>query len=90
MKPILFVDFVARMNNAKRQHQKFTYILNSKKVRQTLSLMYQSNLILSYFPITEKLLKVDLKYINNKCAYKSLQLVSLPSKKKNVNANLKN
>jgi len=82
----IYSDFIARLNNAKKQHFKYIYINNSKLIKQTLEIMYDLNLIYSYFIINNKMIKVYLKYVGNKCNFRNLELVSLPSKRINYNA----
>src|SRR5690348_14012226 len=82
----IYADFIARLNNAKKQHFKYIYINNTKLIKETIKIMYNLNLISSFNIINTKLIIVYLKYVNGRCNFRNLTLVSLPSRRINYNA----
>lgn len=82
----IYADFIACLNNAKKQHFKYIYIKNTKLILETIKIMYDLNLISNFNVIDNKLIIVYLKYINGRSNFKNLTLVSLPSRRINYNA----
>jgi small subunit ribosomal protein S8 len=76
-----YADFIARLNNARRQHFKKAYVNNTNKVLKTLEILCELGIIKSYSLINGRTIEVELKFVGRRVVFKKLKIVSLPSKK---------
>ena len=74
-------DFLARLNNAKKQHLISIYVQNTRLVKDILLVLVNLGVIRDITLIDDKYIEVFLKYYKRRCVYKSFKLVSLPSKR---------
>lgn len=77
----VFGDFVANLNNAKRQHVTSINVRNTKLVKKTLILMYEIGMLRDINVFDGKNIEVFLKYNKRRCVFSKIKLISVPSKR---------
>jgi len=78
----IFGDFIACLNNAKRQ--RFNKILlkhSNNLVINTLSVFQELNLIKNFYFNDDNFIEIELKYVRSKSPFKKLKLVSTPGRR---------
>jgi len=80
MRNFLLVDFVTKMNNAKRWYYKAVVIENSNINREILKLFLQIGIIRGYTIEDPRFIEVWLKRRNGRCVFRKIRVVSIPSK----------
>jgi len=82
----VFGDFVASLNNAKRQHLISIEVKNTKLVKDVINILYEHGLLRDVtYDVNSNKIEVFLKYVNRKCVFNKIKLVSVPSKRVYVN-----
>ncbi len=84
MSNFIFGDFISCLNTAKRLHLKTVKVLNTKFHLNMLIILQKIGIIRG-FTFFENKIEVYLKYVNNRCVFLNLKLVSIPSKKAQFN-----
>ncbi|SRR6266498_820918 len=74
-------DFVARINNAKRQHFNSICVPNSKIVKKVIELMLSLGILRNMHYENSKNFEIFLKYNKRRCVFKHLKLISVPSRR---------
>lgn len=74
-------DFLARLNNAKKQHLISIYVQNTRLVKDILLVLVNLGIIRDIILIDDRYIEVFLKYYKRRCVFKRFKLVSLPSRR---------
>jgi len=81
MRNYIYADFIARLNNAKRQYFKFIKVNNTSKVLATLVILHNLGIIHDFMFVDDRTILVNLKYYKRRSVFKKLKLVSTPGKR---------
>jgi ribosomal protein S8 len=74
-------DFIGRLNVAKRKHMKSIIIKPSKIVFSLLKIFEDMGIIRGYYMLETDEIEVLLRYVESKCAFRHLVVVSKPSRR---------
>jgi ribosomal protein S8 len=81
MRNYIYADFITRLNNAKRQHFKFTKVDNSNKILATLKIFYDLGIIANFGFFDNRTILVNLKSHRRRSVFRKLKLISTPGKR---------
>lgn len=74
-------DFIGRLNVARRKHLKSIIIKPSKIVLSLLKIFEEMGIIRGYHILETDEIEVLLKYVESKCVFRNLIVVSKPSRR---------
>lgn len=80
MQTNLLLDFITKLNNAKRWRYKSIDIDNSNLNITLIKIFYKLGILKGFHYINKETIEVLLKYKRSRCVFKQIQLVSKPSK----------
>ena len=81
MRNFVYADFIARLNNAKRQYFKFIKVNNTNKILAILRILQDLGIVHNLMFVDHRIILVNLKYSKRRSVFKKLKLVSTPGKR---------